>query len=97
MIAKLRDRTGCTKEQLNQPCTEKILAKIAKNIVNYRQYGFELDLTRNEIDAIERAPDTFSDINARTAAVFHKWQSKKNAKGEIVTYRNLVEVGSRAQ
>ena len=85
------------KEQLDQPCTEKILAKIAQHIIKYQQYGFELDLTRAEIEAIEGAPATFGSITARTTAVFHKWRSKKNLKGETATYRSLLKVALELQ
>ena len=87
-------RTGVSAEQLNREHKTKDFDELSAITVEYRKYGFLLDLSETEIEEIERDPHIHHSAKDKTAAVLKKWHRKSPSKA---TYHALLEVALKLE
>ena len=87
-------RTGVSAEQLNRECKTKDFDELSDITVEYRKYGFKLNLSEVDVKEIERDPNLLHSAKDKTAAVLRKWHRKNPTKA---TYDALLEVALKLE
>ena len=85
-LQNVLDNAEFESQRLEQRCSEKHLLEIATHFCdNWQMIGYYLNLTRNEISAIN---DNYSTTEDKRVGVLMKWREKYGRKA---TYKVLVE------
>ena len=81
--------TGVSTKQLHKRFDTMYFNELSEITVEYRKYGFSLELSEQDIAEIEQNPSLFHSVKDKMAAVFRKWHRTNPSKA---TYHALLAV-----